>query len=33
MSWTWVGTGGALLLGFYLGVTLMGLLNISRGGG
>jgi hypothetical protein len=30
MSWIWPGIGGALLLGFCLGVTLMGVLYISR---
>lgn len=30
MSWTWVWIGGALVLGCFLGVTLMSLLVISR---
>ncbi len=30
MSWTWVWIGGALVLGFHLGVTLMSLLVMSR---
>jgi hypothetical protein len=30
MSWTWVWIGGALVLGFHLGVALMGLLVMSR---
>ena len=30
MSWMWVGMGGALVLGVFLGVTLMSLLCISR---
>ncbi len=30
MSWTWVWIGGALVPGFHLGVTLMGLLVMSR---
>jgi len=33
MSWTWVWIGGALVLGFHLGVTLMSLLVMSRDGG
>jgi hypothetical protein len=32
MSWTLVWIGGALVLGFHLGVMLMGLLCISRDG-
>ena len=30
MSWTWVWIGGALVLGFFLGATLMSLLVMSR---
>ncbi len=30
MSWTWMWIGGALVLGFHLGMTLMSLLGISR---
>jgi hypothetical protein len=33
MSWTWVWIGGALVLGFHLGVTLMSLLVMSRDSG
>ena len=30
MSWAWVWIGGALVLGFFLGATLMSLLVMSR---
>ncbi len=30
MVWNWVWIGGALVLGFYLGMTLMSLLNIAH---
>jgi hypothetical protein len=32
MAWIWVWIGGALVLGFSLGVTLMSLLGISQDG-
>ena len=33
MAWTWVTIGGALVLGFCLGVTLMSLMVIARDSG